>query len=320
MKDLSKVERLEIAILLGKEYSQRAVARVLGRSPNTISYEINRNSVRGVYDPHKAHLKGQVRKKNRRFQYSKIESDPGLKEIIVEKLEVHWNPREIAGWLHIHHSEWLVSTATIYTWLRTSRGDRYCDLLYSRRHRIKKHTSKTKRVLIPDRMGIEERPEEITNRSTYGHYESDTILSCRGGTGALLVLQERQSRCVYLWKLENMRPAPCAGYLKEASVSLGVQSITFDNGIENTQHQSIGVPTYFCDPYSSWQKGSIENVNKMIRRYIPKGTDLCTVSPEFLQQISDRINKKPRQILGFVSAYEWDRDARASIRKLGCPN
>lgn len=318
--DITKVERLEIAILLEKNYSKRAIAKVLGRSPNTISYEIKKNSVNGVYDPHKADIKAHVRKKNRRFQYSKIEKDPRLKELIIEKLRAHWNPREIAGWLRIHHLEYTVSTATIYTWLRTSRGNRYCDLLYSGRHYRKKHKNKTKRVLIPNRIGIEERPLGIADRSVYGHYESDTIVSSRGGTGAILVLQERQGRRVYLWKLDSMKPAPCARYLKEASASLGVQSITFDNGIENIYHQQIGVPTYFCDPYSSWQKGSVENVNKMIRRYIPKGTDLATISQEFLNFIADQINKKPRVILGYRSAYEADAEGRGSIKRLECPN
>jgi len=318
--DIQKVERLEIAILLEKHYSLRTIAKVLGRSPNTISYEVRANSVRGIYDPHKAHQKALVRKKGRRFQYSKIEKDPKLKEMIIEKLQAHWNPREIAGWLKLHHDEWMITTSTIYTWLRTSRGDRYCDLLYSHRHYVRRHKKKTKRVLIPDRVGIEERPLEVSTRVVYGHYESDTVVSCRGGTGAILVLQERQSRRVHLWKLENMKPAPCADRLKEAGVVLGIQSITFDNGIENIYHQSIGVPTYFCDPYSSWQKGSVENVNKMIRRYIPKGTDLATVSQEFLEWIADRINKKPRGILGYRSAYEADAEGRASIKRLECPN
>lgn len=316
MKDLTKVERLELAILLEKKYSMRAIAKVLGRSPNTISYEVRMNSVNGSYNPNKADTKAHVRKKGRRFQYSKIEKDPRLKALIIEKLELHWNPREIAGWIHIHHDEWTVSTATIYTWLHTSRGDRYCDLLYSERHYRKKHKNKTKRVLIPERVGIEVRPDTVANRSVYGHYESDTIVSCRGGTGAILVLQERQGRQVYLWKLESMKPLPCAQYLKEASTALGIQSITFDNGIENIYHQSIGVPTYFCDPYSSWQKGGIENVNKMIRRYIPKGTDLAAVSQMSLDFIADRINKKPRVILGFKSAYEADAEGRASIKSI----
>lgn len=302
--DLSKVERLEIAILLEKSYSMRAIAKVLGRSPNTISYEVRANSVRGTYDPHKADTKAAVRKKGRRFQYSKIEKESRLKELIVAKLELHWNPREIAGWIKLNHEEWTVSTSTIYTWLRTSRGDRYCDFLYSQRHYPKKHKKKTKQVLIPNRVGIEARPMEVTDRLVYGHYESDTIVSCRGGTGAILVLQERVSRIVYLWKLSSMKPRPCAQHLKIASVSLNIKSITFDNGIENTQHQSIGVSTYFCDPYSSWQKGAVENVNKMIRRYIPKGTNMKTVSQADLDLIADRINKKPRAILGFRSSYE----------------
>ena len=320
MKDLSKVERLELAILHKKGYSLRAIAKALERSPNTISYEIKHNSVSGVYNPHKAHTKSSVRKKGRRFQYSKIEKDPRLKDILITKLQEYWNPREIAGWLHMHHPEYGVSTATIYTWLRTSRGDRYCDLLYSERHYRKKHTKKTKRVLIPNRVGIEERPESVSNRSLYGHYESDTILTCRGGRGAILVLQERQGRRVYLWKLENMKPAPCARHLREARTSLGIQSITFDNGVENTCHESIGVSTYFCDPYSSWQKGGIENVNKMIRRYVPKGTDLAMISQADLDFIADRINKKPREILGFKSSQQWDSEARASIERLECPN
>jgi transposase, IS30 family len=311
--DLSKVERLEIAILLEKSYSMRAIAKVLGRSPNTISYEVRANSVKGSYNPHKANQKAQVRKKGRRFQYSKIEKDPRLKELIVIKLEAHWNPREIAGWLKLNHTEWTVSTATIYTWLRTSRGDRYCDLLYSHRHYVKRHKKKTKRVLIPNRVGIEDRPSEVSHRLVYGHYESDTIVSCRGGTGAILVLLERVSRVVYLWKLGGMKPAPCARYLKNAARSLNIQSITFDNGIENIYHEQIGVPTYFCDPYSSWQKGAVENVNKMIRRYIPKGTDLRQVSQTDLDFIADRINKKPRQILGFRSSYEVEVLLRESV-------
>jgi IS30 family transposase len=306
--DITKVERLELAILLKKGYSMRSIATSMGRSPNTISYEIKKNSVDGAYHPHKADKKANVRKKGRRFQYSKIEKHPELKKLVIEKLKIHWNPREIAGWIS-DNSSFRLSTASIYTWLRTSRGDRYCDLLYSQRHYVKKHKKKTKRVLIPERVGIEARPVEINNRTIYGHYESDTIVSCRGGTGAILVLIERVSRAVYLWKLDNLRPQPCAQYLKEAGVALGIKSITFDNGIENIYHQSIGVSTYFCDPYSSWQKGAVENVNKMIRRYLPKGTDLGSVSQGYLNFVADRINKKPRVVLGFKSAYKV-RDAK----------
>lgn len=302
--DLTKVERLEVAILIKKKYSLRAIARSMGRSPNTISYEVKVNSVHGIYDPYKAHTKAHVRKKYRRFQYSKIEEYPEIREIIIQKLKEHWNPDEIAGWLRRNKPKLCVSKSAIYNWLHTSRGDRYCDLLYSQRHYRKKHKKKTKRTLIPNRVGIEVRPLGAENRTRYGHYESDTIVSRRGGTGAILVLIERKSRQVYLWKLNDLKPVPFATHLRQAASTLDIKSITLDNGIENTHHEDIGIPTYFCDAYSSWQKGTVENVNKMIRRYIPKGTDLVTVTQQDLDWIADRINKKPRKILGYRSSYE----------------
>jgi transposase, IS30 family len=300
--DLTKVERLEIAILRNKGHSMRSVGESMGRSPNTISYEIRVNAVNGVYNPHKAHQKTQTRKKYRRFQYSKIEKYPEIKTIIIEKLEEHWNPDEIAGWLKDNRPKLYVSKSAIYNWLHTGRGDRYCDLLYSERHYRKKHKKKTKRILIPERVGIENRPLGATNRSRYGHYESDTIVSRKGGTGAILVLIERKSRYVQLWKIPNLKPHGVSTRLTTIQDKLKIASITFDNGIENIYHQTIGVPTYFCDPYSSWQKGTVENVNKMIRRYAPKGTDFVNITQADLDWIADRINKKPRKILGYQSA------------------
>lgn len=302
--DLVKVERLEIKILLDKDYSMRAIGRVMERSPNTISYEIRANSVNGEYDPHKAHQKARNRKRYRKFQYSKIEKYPEVKAIIIEKLKAHWNPDEIAGWLKEHNATLYVSKSSIYSWLHTGRGDRYCDLLYSKRHYVKKQTKKTERVLIPERIGIEKRPVGAENRSRYGHYESDTVVSRRGGSGAIPVLIERKSRHVHLWKLSNLKPRGVSERLRDICDHIRINSITFDNGIENIYHQDIGVPTYFCDPYSSWQKGTVENVNKMIRRYIPKGTDLSTVSQHDLDRIAAIINKKPRKVLGYKSSEE----------------
>lgn len=308
--DLLKAERLEIKILLDTGYSMRAIGRAMERSPNTISYELKENKVNGVYDPHKAHIKAQTRKKYRRFQYSKIEKYPEVKQIIIEKLKAHWNPDEIAGWLKDNRKDLYVSKSAIYNWLHTGRGDGYCDLLYSKRHYVKKHKKKTERVLIPERIGIENRPLGAENRSRYGHYESDTIVSKKGGSGAILVLIERKSRHVHLWKLPNLKPRGVSNRLSDISDHIHINSITFDNGIENIYHQDIGVLTFFCDPYSSWQKGTVENVNKMIRRYIPKGTDLSTVSQSDLDEIAAIINKKPRKILGYKSSEEVSRRAR----------
>lgn len=312
--DLTKAERLEIAILRERKYSMRSIGKSMGRSPNTISYEIRVGSTNGIYDPYKAHLKAQVRKKYRRFQYSKIEQYPEIKEVIIEKLKEHWNPDEIAGWLKDNRPKLYVSKSAIYSWLNTGRGDRYCDLLYSERHYRKKHKKKTKRILIPARIGIENRPQGAIHRSRYGHYESDTIVTRKGGTGAILVLIERKSRYVQLWKIPNLKPQGISTRLTTIQDILKIVSITFDNGIENSYHQEIGIPTYFCDPCSSWQKGTVENVNKMIRRYVPKGTNLASVSQAQLDGIADRINKKPRKILGYRSALAVARAGGVLLR------
>ena len=109
---------------------------------------------------------------------------------------------------------------------------------------------------------------------------------------------------VHLWKLDNLKPRGVSVRLHQIQDTLSIKSISFDNGIENIYHRDIGVPTYFCDPYSSWQKGTVENVNKMVRRYISKGTDMVGVTQVQLDWIAQRINKKPRKILGYRSALE----------------
>jgi len=139
-KDLSPAERLEIGILLTKHYSQRSIACVLGRSPNTISYEVSRNSTKGRYEPIKAQAKARLRKRMRRLEFSKIEQFPTLKCFVVEKLRYHWNPDEIAGYLKRHRDKypWYVSKTAIYEWLRTARGERYCVHLYTKRQRVRR--------------------------------------------------------------------------------------------------------------------------------------------------------------------------------------
>ena len=105
-------------------------------------------------------------------------------------------------------------------------------------------------------------------------------------------------------RIENLKPASHTAALQDMLTNKKALSITQDNGIENKDHRLLGIPTFFCDPYSSWQKGGVENANKMIRRYIPKGTDFATVSQEYLDQVVSVINRKPRKILGYRTALE----------------
>ena len=194
--DLTRAERLEIGILLDKEYSYRSIAKKLKRSPNTISYEIEKNSVRGKYDPLKADAKARVRKRTRRLQWSKIEAYPEVKKFVIEKLKDHWNPDEISGYLTRMKDPRHVSKTAIYDWLRTSRGERYCIHLYSKRKHVKKRKPKTKKVLIPNRIGIERRNKGATNRTRYGHWEEDTIVGKKGTPGGMAVIADRKARFV----------------------------------------------------------------------------------------------------------------------------
>ena len=276
--DLTRAERLEISILLEKGYSQRAIARALSRSPNTISYEIRENSTLGVYDPRKADAKARVRKHYRKIEWSKINADPALKKFVVEKLKMHWNPDEIAGYLRRTNEGSYVSKTAIYTWLRTSRGERYCELLYSKRKRVKKQKPKARRVLIPNRIGIASRSAGASNRSRGGHWERDTVVGRKGTLGGLATAQERKSRLVVAQRVESMRPLEHLSADRTMFENMKALSISRDNGIENRAHEALGIPSFFCDPYSSWQKGGIENANKMLRRYFPKGTDFGEVS------------------------------------------
>lgn len=300
--DLTRAERLEIGILLEKGYKQRPIARALGRSPNTVSYEIRANSTLGVYDPRKADAKARVRKHYRKLEWSKIEANPALKKLVVRKLKRGWNPDEIAGYLKRTRAKTYVSKTAIYIWLRTSRGERYCEHLYSKRKRVKKQKSKTKRVLIPNRVGIAERSAGADHRSRGGHWERDTVVGRKGTHGGLATAQERKSRLVTAKKVESMRPLEHLAADQTMFKHMKTLSVSRDNGIENREHEELGVPSFFCDPYSSWQKGGIENANKMLRRYFPKGTDFSEVSQSEVDQAVRLINEKPRRILGYRSS------------------
>ena len=311
--DLTRTERLEIGILIRKKYSIRSIAKEMKRSPNTVHYEIRENSTNDIYDPIKAHAKARLRKRMRRLEWSKIERNTTLKAFIIKKLKEHWNPDEIAGYLKRAKIEQYVSKTAIYLWLRTARGERYCYYLYSKRTYVKKRKPKAKRVIIPNRVGILRRTAGAHNRSRYGHMENDTIVSKKGCPGGMSVHQERKSRIVVSIKVSSMRPSEHRKVANRVYEVIDAKSSTMDNGIENREHEQFGVPTYFCDAYSSWQKGSVENVNKMLRRYFPKGTDFRKVSQKQINRACAIINKKPRKILGYRSSLEVAR--RAGIIK-----
>jgi IS30 family transposase len=218
------------------------------------------------------------------------------------------------------HQPFYASKTAIYEWLRSVHGIRYCPLLYSRRYYLKKRKPKTARVMIPDRVSIHERCLGAANRTRYGHWENDTIVSGKhtGSAAAISVAYERKARLVLARGIPNLKPESHARAVGQMIHNKKALSMTQDNGIENRDHQDLGIPTFFCDPYSSWQKGGVENANKMIRRYIPKGIDLATIPQAYLNQIVSVINRKPRKVLGYRTALEVA--VKAGIIKQECPN
>jgi len=308
---LGDAERSEISILKKRGCGVREIARALGRSPNTVSYELKQNSVDGVYDPLKAKQKSRVARRSRRYQQHKIERNIALREYVVAGLESGWNPDEISGALKQTKQPFYVGKTVIYDWLYSSYGQPYCQYLPSAHYKPKRHVAKTtERVMIPARVSVGMRPAGATNRTRYGHWEGDTVVSGKrtGGKAALAVCQERKTRFIGALLIPNLKPESFAGAAASLLAGKKALSLTLDNGIENKQHAAItaatGAKAFFCDPYASWQKGSVEHANKLLRRYIPKGCNLSAFDQEFVDAVCDRLNKKPRKILGYKSALQ----------------
>ena len=308
----TSAERTEISILTKKNYSNRAIAKELGCSHTSICRELKRNAMKKGYDAKSAKLKARVRRKQSKYQGMRIQDRPELRIYIIKYLEAQWTPEEISGRLmNIDTHLPYVSAKGIYKWLYSAWGQQYCPLLPKQRYRPKKRRGKkTKREMIPNRVGIEKRPEEANSRSEYGHYETDTAVSGKktGAKAALTLLHERKARFTRLKKIPNLKPSTNATALKKMGRTVIRKTITHDNGIENKNHEDVAkalsVHTFFCDPYSSWQKGSVENTIGRIRRFIPKGADISLYSDKEIADIEHWLNHTPRKCLGYKTPYE----------------
>jgi transposase, IS30 family len=319
-KHLNQVQRGRIKALLDDGYSHHKIARVIGlKNHSTVSREVARNGYgndgrtpadkQRVYNSTRAQHKAYVRRKYAKYQGKKIQEHDELRAFVKDKLKAHWNPDEISGYLKVNPSfGFYASKTAIYEWLRSEWGQDYCVCLYSQRKRVKKRRPKAKKQMIPDRISIEQRPQEANERAAAGHWEQDAIVGKKGGSKACLsVKQERVSRLLAAIILPSLSPKLHVDSSQILSQGALIKSITFDNGLENREHGQLGaqgIETYFTDPYSSWQKGGVENGNKMLRRYFPKGTDFANVSQAEVNYALDLINQKPRKILGYKSAVQ----------------
>lgn len=282
----------------------REIGSALKKNPSSVSREIKRNKVNNEYDPHKAHHKAYVQRKYSKYQGMKIREHSELESYIHEKMPLGWSPETIAGrWKLNYAGSISITHIGIYKYLYSMYGQSLCRFLRYKRYRRKKRISvKSPRELIPNRVWIDERPVVVAERLRYGDFEGDTMGVPRYTRETIAAVIERKSRYILAKKIVQLKFA--MDIFKSILRPLPVQTLTLDNGVENIRYQSLGVPTYFCHPYSSWEKGSIEYAFKLMREYIPKKASLKNYTEEEIAIIVDTLNNRPRKCLGYRTPKE----------------
>jgi IS30 family transposase len=309
-KHLARVERIEIGILLRKGYSAPEIAVEVGRHPSTIYREMRRNAVSGSYQSKKADHKAYVRRKYAKYQCMSIISNMKLREYIDScLLDRDWSPEQIAGRIAKETGMQPVSSPTIYKYIRSAYGRKLeHELNLAKKKRTKRHQRKVTK--LEGRVFIDARPEAVSMRQQYGHWEADFIVSGKNyGTGSLLVLHERVSRYTIIRRLDGRTIKEVEDALVAMTSSIGpFKTLTIDNDIAFARHfklsEIVGAPVFFTHPYHSWEKGGVENANRLIRRYIPKGCDIAQYSHEEVQKVQDWMNGLPRKVLDYQTSNE----------------
>jgi transposase, IS30 family len=316
---LTLTDRDRIKALHDDGFGVRKIARTLDISHSTVSRELQRNARSpvtqhgepGDYQPLVAQHKAYLRRHFASYQGKKLETDRTLRKYVVARLRDGWNPDEISGRLKHTAGMPYVSKTTIYEWLYSPYGQPYCQYLAYTRYRPKRRSHGLKQGLtIPDRTSIHERPQEVKNRSQYGHWEGDTVVSGKHtrSTTSLAVIQERTTRYLTAQLIPNLAGETFSSAVNDMLAGKAATTLTLDNGVENREHRRItartGAAIYFCDPYSSWQKGGVEHANRMLRGYLPKGCNLSKYDQRYVEWAVKRINNKPRRCLGYKTALE----------------
>ena len=310
-------ERILIGVTVGE--SNAEIARALGRHRSTVGREIARCGRRHHYRALQAERQAQTRA--RRPKPTKLSTHPQLLAEVQRRLSQRCSPEQISARLRVEFPDDLrmrISHETIYQSLYVqARGELRRELAKclrtGRTHRKPQGRAHT-RARIEGMVMISERPAEVEDRAVPGHWESDLLI---GGAGKsqIATLVERSTRFVMLAALQDRTATNVAGVLSERIQTLPQQlrrSLTWDQGPELAAHQAFslrsGVPVYFCDPHSPWQRGSNENTNGLLRQYLPKGSDLTARTQIELDQIAEELNRRPRKTLGWFTPAEKLRE------------
>lgn len=284
----------------------RSIAYALGRAVSTIFDEIKKNSVNGEYDPRKAHHKAYARRKDASFRGKKIVFHKELREFVDGALSDGQSAEAIAGRLK-HREKHLpyVSKDTIYRYLKSPYG-KLIGIKWKKKIRHKKSRKVTK---LKDRVFIDKRPKIIEKRGRVGDLEADFIVSGRSGKGILLTAVDRKLRVKFLEPINDVSIDEVHSAFERIKGSFPeIKTLTLDNDILFRMHRTLekllNVKIYFCHPYRSWEKGSIENANKEIRKLIPKGSNLSKYDSEFIQSLEEYLNQRFMQCLKYATPEE----------------
>jgi IS30 family transposase len=307
---LTAEERDRLAALKAEGLSLRAIARTLGRAASTISREVRRNALdSGAYRPHVADGSYMLR----RQRAAVLETDAKLAAYVTDRLSEGWTPEQIAGRLRLGIETGLraVCAETIYGWTYRAgqKGGRLWRFLTRRHARRRKRHARASRDTIAEKTHISQRSDDADARETVGHWEADLVICKR--SRPVLVLHERKTRITLMARLAGKTAAETIAAMMAAFRRLDPKmrgSVTFDNDTCFARHMllrgMLSATTYFCDAYASWQKGGIENANGRIRRWLPRRTDLDTISDDDIQEIAMTINLTPRKCLGYRAPAE----------------
>ncbi len=318
-KRLSLKERVIIETLLQENKSKTYIAKKLKRSRSTITREINKWG-QDPWDKYDAKLADwnakevYLNKRNR----DKINTYNKLKIYVYRGLLSSWSPEQIAGKIKLDYprdSIMTISYEAIYMHIYAHRQARLNRKLiallpYHKTVRRRANAKSKRGSKIKDQVSIDDRPKHIEKRKEIGHWEGDLVIG-KGQVSAIGTLVERKSRYTYIVKLKNRKSATVVkGFVKEFNKTgkLFTKILTYDNGTEMAYHKRFtkktGMPVYFAHPYSSWERGTNENTNGLIRRFFPKGTDFNKVSEQKLKIVQEKLNNCPRKVLGYRTPAE----------------
>jgi len=316
-KRLSDAERETISRGVAGGQSFRAIARSMNRAPSTVSREVSRNGGRGAYRAMEARNVAAVRR--RRPKELRLAAPGRRRELVISLLRMDWSPQQIAGWIRRHHpndAELHISHESIYRglYVRNRTGIDIATTRRLRRRKTMRHSRNSttrgqRRGCIVDAVPLSERPSEVESRTTIGHWEGDLVTGAANTHVGTLV--ERKSRYTVLVQLDGKDAPTVTRALANAiqrAPSGTFRTLTWDRDPELARHRELGrltgVPIYFCDPRSPWQRGTNENTNRLLRQYMPRGTKFNAHTQADLDLIAARLNERPRKVLDYATPTE----------------